>query len=124
MIAKFMFFFFAASASAQGNSTPSPRSTTSIHVYASNCELQRGGIEGTRVTGVVAGQPIVLHSFQEKNPIEPGDYPIKLTRDNKPHGAEVDQRYTITLPNGKEVSFYLEGICGRDAAVCYGVSVK
>ena len=124
MLTKFMIFFFAVSASAQASPTPSPRSITSIHIYASNCELTRGSIEGTRVTGVVAGQPVVLHNFQEKYPIEPGEYPVKLIRENKPHGAELDQRYAITLPDGKEVSFYLEAICDRDAAVCYGVSVK
>lgn len=46
----------------------------------------------------------------------PGTYQVKLSYDNRPHGAELDQRYTLTLPDGKELLFYL-------GAICYGVSV-
>lgn len=119
-----LFTCCAAIGRSQVPATMSEHTVTNIHVVAS--EMVWVGVlsGGTKVTGVIDGQPVVLRDFKEKNPIAPGTYKIRLTHNNTPHGSEVDQLYTLTLQDGKQVTFYLEALCERQANVCYGVSIN
>ena len=118
------FWCCAAVARSQAPATTSGSAFTSIRVISS--EMVWNGVlsGGTKITGVVDGQPLVLREFKEKNPIAPGTYKIRLAHNDSPHGSEVAQLYTVTLRDGKQLTFYLEALCEREAIVCYGVSVK
>lgn len=95
-----------------------------IHVLASEIVWEGILSGGIKLTGLIDGQPVVLREFKEKSPIAPGTYTMRLSHNDRPHGSEMDQRYIVTLQDGKQLTFYLEAVCERDAAVCYGVSLR
>lgn len=111
-------------ASCQVSAVPPASNNTSMRVIASQMVWVGILSGGVKVTGLIDGQPVVLREFKEKNPLTPGVYKVRLIRDEKPHGSEADQRYSLTMQDGKELTFYLEALCERDASICYGVSIK
>lgn len=93
-----------------------------LHVFASRAKWL-GSQYGITVTGTINGQTLVLHAYKDVNPLQPGDYKVRLIKESKPHGVELDRRYVMIMPDGKELTFELEALCGSTVHVCYGVSV-
>lgn len=93
-----------------------------LHVYASRAEWL-GAQYGVSITGMIGGQALVLHTYKDVSPLLPGDYKIQLMKEETPHGAELSRRYLMVMPDGKELIFDLQALCGQNVHVCYGVSL-
>lgn len=51
------------------------------------------------------------------------DFKVRLLQDRVTAIGDLDRRYGLLLPNGGEYTLYVNGVCAKEATVCFGFSV-
>jgi len=89
------------------NATPSV-----LHVTRSSVRSVQNNVRATTLWGTIGAEKVELTNFfgfQKTWVVKPGDYPVRLKKDETSDG-KVAREYEVDLAPGKTVAFLLTGL--------------